>query len=122
MTSSASSRSAREPMHRPTLRGLTPSGSPRPGARSARRGRWPRSWTADCRLVKETRTMWFLSRAHRQSAGRALARVSRFRPRLEILEDRTALSTLTVLNNHDSGAGSLRDTIAHAKDGDTIVF
>jgi hypothetical protein len=48
--------------------------------------------------------------------------VSRFLPRLEILEDRTALSTLTVLNNLDGGAGSLRDTIAHAKDGDTIVF
>src|SRR5438132_1846608 len=66
--------------------------------------------------------MWFLSRLHRWKAGRSLTRVSRFLPRLEILEDRTALSTLTVLNNHDSGAGSLRDAITHAKDGDTIVF
>src|SRR5438128_6442145 len=45
-----------------------------------------------------------------------------FRPRLELLEDRTVLSTLTVLNNHDSGAGSLRAAIAGAHSGDTIVF
>jgi hypothetical protein len=45
-----------------------------------------------------------------------------FAPRLEILEDRTVLSTLTVLNNFDSGAGSLRDAVTKAKDGDTIVF
>ncbi|MFL5340385.1 MAG: hypothetical protein ACJ8F7_09560 [Gemmataceae bacterium] len=31
-------------------------------------------------------------------------------------------SKLTVLNNHDGGAGSLRDTIGRAHDGDTIVF
>ena len=46
----------------------------------------------------------------------------RFRPRLEGLEDRTVLSTLTVLNTLDKGAGSLRDTITGAKSGDTIVF
>src|SRR6516225_7422051 len=46
----------------------------------------------------------------------------RFRPRLEGLEDRTVLSTLTVLNTLDKGAGSLRDTITNAKSGDTIVF
>src|SRR5262249_48141202 len=40
----------------------------------------------------------------------------------EALEDRTVLSTLTVLNNLDKGAGSLRDTIANASSGDTIVF
>jgi hypothetical protein len=39
-----------------------------------------------------------------------------------VLEDRTVLSTLTVLNNADSGAGSLRDTLAAAQSGDTIVF
>ena len=43
-------------------------------------------------------------------------------PRLEALEDRTVLSTLTVLNNLDSGPGSLRGTIANAGAGDTIVF
>src|SRR5262249_51632641 len=46
----------------------------------------------------------------------------RFRPRLEGLEERTVLSTLTVLNTLDKGAGSLRDTITNAKSGDTIVF
>jgi hypothetical protein len=66
--------------------------------------------------------MGFLSPLHRRQAGRKLARVTRFVPRLEGLEDRTVPSTLTVLNNHDGGAGSLRDTIARARDGDTIVF
>jgi hypothetical protein len=45
-----------------------------------------------------------------------------FRPRLEGLEDRTVLSTLTVTNNLDSGTGSLRYAITHAHDGDTIAF
>src|SRR5216110_2411562 len=56
--------------------------------------------------------------AHRGPA--ALRRT--FLPRLEVLEDRTVPSTLTVLNNLDKGAGSLRETIAHSRDGDTIVF
>src|SRR5262245_2893705 len=45
-----------------------------------------------------------------------------FRPRLEALENRWLPSTLTVLNNLDSGAGSLRAEIAAAASGDTIVF
>ena len=44
------------------------------------------------------------------------------RPCLERLEDRWVLSTLTVLNNLDSGRGSLRAEIAAAHNGDTIVF
>ena len=44
------------------------------------------------------------------------------RPTLEALEDRWMPSTLTVLNNLDSGAGSLRTEIAVAHNGDTIVF
>jgi parallel beta-helix repeat protein len=55
-------------------------------------------------------------RAQRPSATR------RFRPRLEALEARWVPSTLTVLNNLDSGAGSLRADIAAAASGDTIVF
>jgi hypothetical protein len=43
-------------------------------------------------------------------------------PQLIQLEDRTVLSMLTVLNNADIGAGSLRDTIASAHSGDTVVF
>jgi predicted outer membrane repeat protein len=45
-----------------------------------------------------------------------------FRPALETLEDRWVPSTLTVRNNLDSGADSLRAEIAAAKNGDTIVF
>jgi hypothetical protein len=45
-----------------------------------------------------------------------------FMPQLEGLEDRYLLSTLTVLNALDKGAGSLRDTITRARDGDIIVF
>jgi parallel beta-helix repeat protein len=45
-----------------------------------------------------------------------------FRPTLESLEDRWMPSTLTVLNNLDSGSGSLRADIAAAHNGDTIVF
>src|SRR4051812_45137028 len=44
------------------------------------------------------------------------------RPRLEGLEDRRLLSTLTVMNNADNGDGSLRAVIAAAHSGDTIVF
>ena len=47
---------------------------------------------------------------------------ARFRPRLDPMEDRTLLSTVTVMNNHDSGPGSLRAAIAAASSGDTIDF
>ena len=43
-------------------------------------------------------------------------------PALESLDGRIVLSTLTVLNNADSGAGSLRAEIAASSSGDTIVF
>jgi hypothetical protein len=66
--------------------------------------------------------MRFISGIHRQKARRELVRVAQLMPRLEILEDRTVPSTLTALNNLDSGPGSLRDAIGHAKSGDTIRF
>jgi hypothetical protein len=44
------------------------------------------------------------------------------RPLLETLEDRQLFSTLTVTSLQDSGAGSLRATVAAAQSGDTIVF
>jgi hypothetical protein len=55
----------------------------------------------------------------RGSAARSPRRV---RPRLELLEPRTLLSTLTVLNLNDSGFGSLRQAILSASSGDTINF
>jgi hypothetical protein len=73
--------------------------------------------------------MWFTSllsslparAGHRPQTARNRAR-HRFVPRLEVLEDRIVPSTLTVLNNLDKGAGSLRDAITKASNGDTIVF
>jgi hypothetical protein len=58
--------------------------------------------------------------SRRQHAG--TKRHAHTRPVLELLEDRTVLSTLTVLNALDSGAGSLRDAIKAASSGDTILF
>ncbi len=42
--------------------------------------------------------------------------------RVEALEDRCLLSTLTVVNNNDSGPGSLRSALASAARGDTVDF
>src|SRR5260370_25466490 len=61
--------------------------------------------------------------AARPASNRRACPVQRtFRPCLESLEDRLVPSTLTVTNNLDSGAGSLRADIAAAHNGDTIVF
>src|SRR6516225_9845530 len=46
----------------------------------------------------------------------------RFLPQIEILEQRTVLSTWTVTSPADSGDGSLRAMIAAAQDEDQIVF
>ncbi len=52
----------------------------------------------------------------------ASPRRRQFLPRLDLMEDRTLLSNLTVINNNDSGSGSLRAAIAAAHSGDTINF
>jgi hypothetical protein len=59
-----------------------------------------------------------------RSLGRSRRPAARpsFRPALLCLEDRMLRSTLTVLNLHDHGAGSLRAALAQAGDGDTVVF
>ncbi len=46
----------------------------------------------------------------------------RFVPRIDLMETRTLLSTLTVSTANDNGPGSLRATIAAATSGDTIDF
>ncbi len=57
---------------------------------------------------------------HRRRPAQVGRRSSR--PRLEVLEDRTLLSTDIVSNTSDSGPGSLRATIGSASPGDTIEF
>src|SRR5262245_36155605 len=60
----------------------------------------------------------------RPATGSRARSAPRQRARLmvELLEERSVPSTLTVLNNLDSGAGSLRYAIGHSRDGDAIVF
>jgi hypothetical protein len=59
-------------------------------------------------------------RSRRSPALRRAPR--RWRPAFEALEGRAMLSTLSVVNNADSGPGSLRAELAAAQNGDTIVF
>src|SRR5262249_27603301 len=75
-------------------------------------------------MVHTTLSGWLKAALRKFGASRREPHPRRPRlvPRLEGLEDRTVPSTLTVLNNLDHGAGSLRDTIAAAHRGDTIVF
>ena len=63
-----------------------------------------------------------IAREGRRSAMQRRPSQPGYKPRVETLEDRLQLSTLTVLNNADSGPGSLRDTITAAAGGDTINF
>ncbi|MGP0065667.1 MAG: beta strand repeat-containing protein [Isosphaeraceae bacterium] len=63
------------------------------------------------------------SASYRRRRGAGSARTScRFTPRLVPLEVRALLSTITVTNDNDSGAGSLRAAIADASSGETIQF
>jgi hypothetical protein len=77
--------------------------------------------------ARKEQSMPLLSWLHKRLTGRPQTqRTPRRKPtlrlQLEALEDRCLPSTLTVLNNLNSGAGSLRAEIAAAKSGDTIVF
>src|SRR5579859_1020962 len=66
--------------------------------------------------------MWFPSCLRNRKRPEFPSKRPTFRPTLEAMEDRWMPSTLTVRNNLDSGAGSLRADIAAAHSGDTIVF
>ncbi len=46
----------------------------------------------------------------------------RFLPRVDLMEDRALLSTVTVMNTNDSGVGSLRAAVVGAASGETINF
>ena len=73
--------------------------------------------------VNRSKVLMPLSRIQqRVRPRRTRAPRTRFLPRVDLMEDRTLLSTLTVINNNDSGSGSLRATIAAAASGDTINF
>src|SRR5215469_15708028 len=62
-------------------------------------------------------------RASREPRPRPAAGRPSFVPRLEGLEDRTVLSTLTVTSSADDGtSGTLRAVLAAANPGDTVSF
>src|SRR5207253_5347924 len=62
------------------------------------------------------------SRRRQQTYLKPARQGQSFVPRIELLEDRTVPSTLTVTNPADSGDGSLRAVIATTHSGDQIVF
>jgi hypothetical protein len=67
-------------------------------------------------MFRSALTRWFTPR-RRPHAPRPHASL-----RLEALEDRTVPAMLTVMNNANDGAGSLRAILGGAHDGDTITF
>lgn len=64
----------------------------------------------------------WLAGQSRTRRTRARKPTNRVRPHFDALEGRVVLSTLTVTNNLGFGPGTLRDEIAAAQSGDTIVF
>jgi hypothetical protein len=66
--------------------------------------------------------MWFSSWLNKTQRSPAPHRRTTFRPTLEVLEGRCVPSILTVTSTKDHGPNSLRDDIAAAHNGDTIVF
>src|SRR5262245_46859092 len=64
----------------------------------------------------------FRGARNRTLLGKPASRRRSFVPRLDVLEDRSLPSTLTVTNLADWGVGSLRGQLAAAAPGDTIDF
>ena len=81
------------------------------------------SLTSSIQLLKRYRVQGH--RIRHRPRWKSRARLQRFVPRLEILEDRAMLSTFTVMNLNDSGPDSLRQAVLDANDNpgaDTINF
>ncbi len=78
--------------------------------------------SGDTRCCDPLDSLRFQRHAERSQERQLRTRRRRRQPALEALEGRALLSTLTVLNNADSGSGSLRAEIAASRGGDTIVF
>src|SRR6266545_624912 len=98
---------------------LTGPASPRrsvcaPGAMAFSTDRGPPSFFLGVTMIR------FSSRHFGFTAATRSNRRPHFAPRLEALEDRTVPTT--VMNNLDSGPGSLRAILAAASPGDTIDF
>ena len=72
---------------------------------------------------KSFQQWWGESAGDRRSRARRKPARQRHISRLDVLEDRTLLSTLLVKSAADDGsAGTLRAVLAAAKNGDTIQF
>ena len=74
-------------------------------------------------LFQSFQQWWGASARNRRSRARRKPAPRRHIPRLDVLEDRTLLSTLLVRSAADNGsAGTLRAVLAAAHSGDTIQF
>jgi thiol-disulfide isomerase/thioredoxin len=76
-------------------------------------------------MLRHTLSRWLYGRSRNAAQTAPLRSHRSFVPCLDVLEDRTVLSTLTVLNSLDNGPGSLRQAILDADSNpglDTIRF
>jgi hypothetical protein len=76
-------------------------------------------------MLRRIISRWLYGRSRNAAQTAPLRSHRSFVPRLDVLEDRTVPSTLTVLNNLDNGPGSLRQAILDADSIpglDTICF
>ena len=81
------------------------------------------AWEIQTMLFKSFQQWWGESARDRRSRARRKPAPRRHISRLDVLEDRTLLSTLLVKSAADDGsAGTLRTVLAAAQNGDTIQF
>jgi hypothetical protein len=82
----------------------------------------PIAYTSETLGLHPSHTLKLPFLRDRRRGSPTVTKRMRYMPHLDCLEIREVLSTLTVTSLADSGAGSLRATIAAAADGDTIKF